>query len=62
VLLGVGVLATLIFISNSREPAAEHAMFRLGLAGSALLSAMAQAMIFLGGWMLWRAARRSRTG
>lgn len=62
VLIGVVLLATLIFLSNSRAPAAEHAMFRLGLAGSALLSAAAQAMILLGGWKLWLAARRRRPG
>lgn len=59
ILIGVLGLATLIFISNSHLPAAERAMLDLGLAGSALLSAFAQALVFLGGWMIW-SARRSR--
>ena len=59
-LIGVLTLAALIYISNSRTPAAEHALIRLGLAGSALLSATAQGLVFFGGWLLWRAWRRRR--
>jgi len=59
-LAGALIIAVLIFISNSQDPAAVQAMMDLGLAGSALVSATAQLMIFLGGWMVWRATRRRR--
>jgi len=58
VVIGVLAIAALVYISNSRAPEAERAMIGLGLAGSALASAVAQALIFLGGWMLWSARRR----
>ena len=59
-LVGALTIAALIFISNSQDPAAVKAMMDLGLAGSALVSATAQLLIFLGGWMVWRATRRRR--
>jgi len=58
VVVGGLALAALIYISNSRDPAAEHAMISLGLAGSVLVSAIAQAMVVVGLWLVWRAARR----
>ncbi|CAN7576720.1 hypothetical protein LJR225_004293 [Phenylobacterium sp. LjRoot225] len=58
VLVGGLTLVALVFISNSQNPTAAHMMFSLGLAGSALLSATAQGLIFAGAWMLWRATRR----
>lgn len=59
-LVGVLTIAALIYISNSQDPAAVKAMMDLGLAGTALVSAMAQLLVFLGGWMIWRATRRRR--
>lgn len=58
VLAGALTLGLLVFVSNSQSAGAEHLMMSLGLAGSALLSAIAQGVIFLGGWMLWKAAHR----
>jgi len=59
-LVGAVTLGLLIFINNSQDPAAVKAMMDLGLAGTSLVSATAQLLIFLGGWMIWRAARRRR--
>ena len=60
VVAGAAALAWLFYISNSRAPAAEHAMISLGLAGSVLVSALGQGMVIVGVWMLWRVARRPR--
>jgi hypothetical protein len=57
-LVGAVALGVLFYISNSRDPAAERAMIGLGLAGSVLVSAVAQAMVVVGLWMLWRVTRR----
>lgn len=54
-LVGALTIAFLIYISNSRDDAT---MMDLGLAGTALISAFAQVLIFWGGWMVWRATRR----
>lgn len=40
----------------------QHWAMRLGLAQSLLGSALAQSLIMLGGWMLWRALRRGPPG
>ena len=58
VLSGGAGLAALLYIGNSRTPAAERALIGLGLAGSVLASAVAQALVVVGLWLLWRAARR----
>ena len=58
VLIGGLTLGFLVFVSNSQSDGAVHLMMSLGLAGSALLSAIAQGLVFLGGWMLWKSARR----
>lgn len=58
VVVGLLGLAGLFYISNSRTEAAERAMIELGLAGSVLLSAIAQGLVVIGVWLLWRAARR----
>jgi hypothetical protein len=60
VLVGALTLGALVYIGNSQSPAAAHLMISIGLAGSALLSATAQALIFGGAWMIWRGARRRR--
>jgi hypothetical protein len=59
-LVGGFALVALIYLSNSRAPAAERAMIDLGLAGSVLVSAIAQAMVVVGLWMVWRATRKAR--
>lgn len=58
VLAGGLTLGLLIFVSNSQSEGATRLMMSLGLAGSALLSAIAQGLVFFGGWMLWKLARR----
>lgn len=62
VVVGVLALAWLVYIGNSSAPAAERAMIRVGLAGAAMLSAVAQGLVLAGGWLLWRAGRRVRSG
>ncbi|CAN7218408.1 hypothetical protein LJR219_000728 [Phenylobacterium sp. LjRoot219] len=57
-LVGALTIAVLIYISNSQEPGAVQAMMDLGLAGTALISAIAQGLVFWGGWLIWRATRR----
>jgi hypothetical protein len=57
VLVGGGALGALIYVSNSRDPDAEHALIALGLAGSVLVSAVAQAMVVVGLYLLWRTMR-----
>lgn len=59
-LVGALTIGVLIFINNSRDPAAVKVMMDLGLAGSAMVSATAQLLVFLGGWMIWRGMRRRR--
>jgi hypothetical protein len=60
VLIGAGALVGLFYIGDSRTPAAEHAMITLGLAGSVLASAVAQTLLVVGLWLIWRATRRGR--
>jgi hypothetical protein len=57
-LVGALTIGFMVFISNSQSEGAERLMMGLGLAGSALLSATAQGLIFWGGWMFWQAMRR----
>ena len=61
VVAGVMTLAWLVYIGNSTSPAAERALIAVGLAGGALISAMAQAAILIGAWMFWT-TRRGRRG
>ena len=58
VVIGAAGLAALIYVSNSRSPEAERAMLSIGLAGSVLASAIAQSLVVIGSWLIWRAARR----
>lgn len=55
---GAAALAGLFYIGDSRAPSAEHAMISLGLAGAVLASALAQALVIVGLWMVWRSRRR----
>jgi hypothetical protein len=61
VLVGAVTLGGLFVMSNSRAPALENAMISLGLAGSVLISATAQALLVVGLWLLWRIGRRRRS-
>lgn len=62
VAVGALTLGWLVYIGNSSAPGAERAMFRIGLAGVAMLSAFAQAFVLAGGWMVWRALRGAPSG
>jgi hypothetical protein len=53
-------LLGVIYVGNSRSSGAEHALIALGLAGSVLASAFAQAAIVIGVWMMWRSAHTTR--
>jgi hypothetical protein len=55
--LGAACLGALFYISNSRSAAAERAMMSVGLAGSVFASAVAQGLMVVGVWLIWRAAR-----
>lgn len=57
VLAGSLTLFVLVWMSNSGAPAAQKLMFDLGLALTSLISAGAQASVFFGVWILWRAVR-----
>lgn len=61
-LAGSLVLLGLVYISNDPSPAAEHLVFRLGLALTSLISAGAQVLVVAGVAVLWTAARRGRKG
>jgi hypothetical protein len=60
VLVGTAALAGLIYIGNGRTEGAERALISLGLAGSVLVSAIAQTLVVVGLWLLWSAARGRR--
>ena len=57
VLAGSLTLFVLVWMSNSSAPGAQKLMFDLGLALTSLISASAQACVFFGVWILWRAVR-----
>jgi len=58
-LAGLVGMSTLMVITYGDCAACEAWAFRLGLALSLLLSALAQLMILLGAWLLWRSRRRA---
>jgi hypothetical protein len=58
--VGSLILLGLVVISNDPSPAAEHLLFRLGLALTGLISAVAQLLVFGGLAILWAAAKRRR--
>ena len=57
---GLGGMAMLLVITHGHSAACQAWALRLGLALSLLLSAAAQTMVLLGGWLLWRSNLRSR--
>lgn len=60
IVAGAFTLGALVFVSNSPSAGATRLMMSVGLAGSALLSAIAQGLVFGGAYLLWKAAHRSR--
>ena len=60
VLAGSLALLALVYIGNSRSSLAERALIDVGLAGSVLISALAQVAVLFGVWLLWRAVHRPR--
>lgn len=54
-LAGVAALAVVIY---GAAPGEQAWALRLGLAASLLASAVAQVLVLVGGWALWRALRR----
>lgn len=51
-----GMAAVVVAVYGSSDACTAWAM-RLGLAGSLLASAVAQVLVLLGGWAIWRATR-----
>lgn len=60
VLAGSLALLALVYIGNSSSSLAERALIDVGLAGSVLISALAQVAVIVGVWLLWRAVHRPR--
>lgn len=61
IVAGAATLGWLVYIGNSTSPAAERALIAVGLAGGALISAVAQAVLLIGAWLIWTTRRRRRT-
>jgi hypothetical protein len=57
---GVTVLSLLVVVSNCTSDACGDWLIRLGLPGAAIVSALAQAAVAFGGWLLWRGWLRSK--
>jgi hypothetical protein len=60
ILTGSAALLALLYVTYNESEAAEHLMIGVGLAGSVMISALAQIAIVIGVWLLWRAAHRPR--
>ncbi len=58
VVVGVSGVAGLIALTNCLSLPCEVWLMRLGLAGSAMMSALFQMMALVCGWLVWRATRR----
>lgn len=54
-LVGVAMMAAVIFTAYGTSQASWSAGYRLGLPGTLLASAVAQLLILTGGWLIWRA-------
>ncbi|MES2896865.1 MAG: hypothetical protein V4759_12580 [Pseudomonadota bacterium] len=59
-LAGLTGTAALIAITYGESATSQAWALRLGLTLSLLLSAVAQTMVLLGAWLLWRYNRRAR--
>ncbi|WP_296600663.1 hypothetical protein [Phenylobacterium sp.] len=57
--LGLAGFAAIAAVVYGDSALAETWAIRLGLAGGLLASATAQILILIGGWMIWRATRRT---
>jgi hypothetical protein len=60
--VGAAALVLLVVITNCSTTACEHWTIRLGLSGTAILSALGQAALVIGGWLVWRSTRGSLQG
>ncbi|WP_293683200.1 hypothetical protein [uncultured Phenylobacterium sp.] len=57
---GLGAMTALVVVAYGGDEACQAWALRLGLTLSLVLSAAAQSLVLLGGWMLWRSGRRMR--
>lgn len=57
---GLATLALLVVVTNCSTTACDRWTVRLGLAGTAVLSALAQAGLIIGAWLVLRSSRRSQ--
>lgn len=60
VIAGVGVLVMLVIVNNCLSAVCQRALFSIGLAGAAALSAIAQVMAGVGAWLFWTALRHEK--
>ena len=58
-IVGSLTLLGLVVIGNCSGPLCEKLLFRLGLATTGLISAVAQGLVLGGLWLLWGALKRS---
>lgn len=59
-LAGLTGMAALIAVTYGDSAASQALALRLGLTLSLLLSAVAQTLVLLGAWLLWRSNHRER--
>jgi ABC-type antimicrobial peptide transport system permease subunit len=59
-LVGLALVSAMLAVSHGRTPFLEHALFQLGLGGTALIAAIGQVLILGGLALLWSALRRTR--
>ena len=57
---GLAGLAAIITLLYDPSVASRAWGFRLGLAGGSAASALAQTLVLVGGWMVWRSLRPER--
>lgn len=57
---GLAGMAAIVAAAYGRSPEAFAWAYRLGLPGSLAASAVAQILVLTGGWLCWRALRRTR--
>jgi hypothetical protein len=60
--VGAATLVVLVVMTNCSSAACDQWTVRLGLAGTAILSALGQAALIIGGWQVWRSLHRSHQG
>ena len=57
---GLAGMAALIVVTYGDSAASQSLALRLGLTLGVLLSAVAQTLVLLGAWLLWRSNHRER--